>query len=39
MTSWDHPNANGLAEWMVETMKQGLQKYGLHKGHIQNWDL
>jgi hypothetical protein len=31
--------ANKLVEQMVQTMKQGLQKYGLHKGHTQNWDL
>jgi hypothetical protein len=24
---------------MVQTVKWGLWKYGLHKGHTQNWDL
>jgi hypothetical protein len=24
---------------MVQMMKRDLQKYGLQKGHIQNWDL
>jgi hypothetical protein len=28
-----------LTKQMVQMVKQGLQKYGLRKGHIQNWDL
>ncbi len=37
--SQDHPKAYELVEQMVETMKWGLWKYGLHKGHIRSWDL
>jgi hypothetical protein len=33
MISQDHLEVDGLVERMVLTMKQGLQKYGLHKGH------
>jgi hypothetical protein len=36
--SQDDPEANKLPKWMAQTVKQGLQKYGLHKGHIQHWD-
>jgi signal-transduction protein with cAMP-binding, CBS, and nucleotidyltransferase domain len=39
MTSQDHPEANELAKRMVQTVKQGLQKYGFQKCHIQDWDL
>jgi hypothetical protein len=28
-----------LAEWMVQTVKQRLWKYGFQKSHIQDWDL
>ncbi len=28
-----------LTKWMVQMVKQGLRKYGIHKGHIQDWDL
>jgi hypothetical protein len=38
-TSRDHPEANGLAECMVQTVKRGLQKYSLNKGHHGDWDL
>jgi transposase InsO family protein len=37
--SRDHPEANGLAEWMVQTMKQELRNYGHKKGHIRYRDL
>jgi hypothetical protein len=37
--SQNHPKADGLAKQMVQMVKQGLQKYGLHKSHIRNWDL
>ena len=32
-TSRDHPEVNGLVEHMVQTMKKGLWKYSLKKGH------
>ncbi|KAL3688002.1 hypothetical protein R1sor_014311 [Riccia sorocarpa] len=38
-TSRDHPEADGLAERVVQTMKRGLHKYGLQKGHLGDWDL
>jgi hypothetical protein len=38
-TSRDHPEANGLAEHMVQTVKRGLWKYNLKKGHYGDWDL
>jgi len=37
--SRNHLKANELVERMVEMVKQGLWKYGLHKGHIRSWDL
>ena len=37
-TSRDHPEADGLAERMVQIVKRGLRKYGVHKGHHQDWD-
>jgi len=39
MTSRDHREAYRLVEQMVQTVKQALQKYGLHKGHTRYWDL
>jgi hypothetical protein len=38
-TSRDHPDVDGLAERMVQTMKRGLRKYSLKKGHHGDWDL
>jgi transposase InsO family protein len=38
-TSRDHPKADGLAERMVQTVKRGLWKYSLKKGHHGDWDL
>jgi hypothetical protein len=38
-TSRDHPEADGLAERMVQTVKKGLWKYSLNKGHHGDWDL
>jgi hypothetical protein len=38
-TSRDHPQADGLAEHMVQTVKRGLRKYSLNKGHHGDWDL
>jgi hypothetical protein len=38
-TSRDHPEADGLAERMVQTVKRGLRKYNLNKGHHGDWDL
>jgi transposase-like protein len=38
-TSRDHPEADGLAEHMVQTVKRGLRKYSLKKGHHGDWDL
>lgn len=28
-----------MVERMVQTMKKGLQKYGLQRGHIVDWDI
>jgi hypothetical protein len=39
ITSRDHPEADGLAERMVQTVKRGLRKYRLKKGHHGDWDL
>jgi hypothetical protein len=33
IASRDHPEADGLAERMVQTVKSGLRKYSLKKGH------
>jgi transposase-like protein len=38
-TSRDHPEADGLAERMVQTVKRGLRKYSLNKEHHGDWDL
>jgi hypothetical protein len=38
-TSRDHLEADGLAERMVQTVKRGLQKYSLKKGHHGDRDL
>jgi hypothetical protein len=38
-TSRDHPEADGLAERMVQTVKRGFQKYSLNKGHHGDWNL
>eukprot|EP00245_Coleochaete_scutata_P000411 TRINITY_DN1051_c1_g1_i1.p1 TRINITY_DN1051_c1_g1~~TRINITY_DN1051_c1_g1_i1.p1 ORF type:complete len:1227 (+),score=252.29 TRINITY_DN1051_c1_g1_i1:430-3681(+) len=38
-TSRDHPEADGLAERVVQTVKRGLRKYGLVEGRTTNWDL
>jgi hypothetical protein len=38
-TSRDHPEVDGLVERMVQTMKKGLRKYSLKKGHHGDWDL
>jgi hypothetical protein len=38
-TSRDHPEADGLAERMVQTVERGLRKYSLNKGHHGDWDL
>jgi hypothetical protein len=38
-TSRDHPEADGLAKYMVQTVKRGLRKYSLKKGHHGDWDL
>jgi hypothetical protein len=37
--SRDHPEVDGLAEHMVRTVKRGLEKYSLKKGHHGDWDL
>jgi len=39
MISQDHLEVDGLAKQIVQMVKWGLQKYGLHKGHNQDWDL
>jgi transposase InsO family protein len=38
-TSRDHPEADGLAERVVQTVKRGLRKYGLLEGNHRDWDL
>ena len=38
-TSRDHPEADGLAERVVQTTKRGLRKYGLLRGSHRDWDL
>ncbi len=35
----DHPEADGLAERVVQTVKRALRKYGLQKGHLGHWDI
>jgi len=35
----DHPEANGLTKHVVQTVKRALHKYGLHKGHLGDWDI
>jgi hypothetical protein len=38
-TSRDHPEADGLAERVVQIVKRGLWKYGLLHGNHRDWDL
>jgi hypothetical protein len=38
-TSRDHPETDGLAKCMVQTVKRGLWKYNLKKGHHGDWNL
>jgi hypothetical protein len=38
-TSQDHPEADGLAERIVQTVKRALRKYGLQIGHVSDWNL
>ena len=38
-TSPNHPNADGLAERCVGTLKAGLRKYGALKEHKEDWDI
>jgi transposase-like protein len=38
-TSRDHPEADGLVEHVVQTMKRALRKYGLQKGHVGDLDI
>ncbi len=37
--SRDHPEADGLAEHVVQMVKRALRKYGLQKGHLGDWDI
>jgi hypothetical protein len=37
--SRDHPEADGLAERVVQMVKRALHKYGLQKGHLGDWDI
>jgi transposase-like protein len=32
----DHPEANGLAKHVVQTVKRALRKYGMQKGHLED---
>jgi transposase InsO family protein len=34
-----HPEANGLAKRVVQTVKRALHKYGLQKGHLGDWGI
>jgi hypothetical protein len=38
-TSRDHPEVDGLAERVVQTMKKALHKYGLQNGHLGDCDI
>jgi hypothetical protein len=38
-TSRNHPEADGLTERVVQTVKRALRKYGLQKGHLGDWDI
>jgi transposase InsO family protein len=38
-TSADHPQTDGLAERMIQTMKMGIKKLILSYGQPQDWDL
>ncbi len=38
-TSADHPQTDGLAERMIQTLKMGLKKLILSYGQPQDWDL
>jgi hypothetical protein len=38
-TFCDHFKANGLVKRMVHMVKKNLQKYGLQKGHIIQWNI
>ena len=38
-TSADHPQTDGLAERMIQTMKMGMKKLILSYGQPQDWDL
>ncbi|OAE26657.1 hypothetical protein AXG93_3490s1010 [Marchantia polymorpha subsp. ruderalis] len=35
----NHPEADGLAERVVQIVKIALCKYGLHNGHLEDWDI
>jgi hypothetical protein len=35
----DHPEADGLVERVVQTVKRALRKYGLQKGHLGDLDI
>jgi hypothetical protein len=34
-----HPEADGLAEHVVQMVNMALCKYGLQKGHLRDWDI
>jgi hypothetical protein len=38
-TSRNHPEADGLAEHVVQAVKKALRKYGLQKVHLGDWDI
>jgi hypothetical protein len=39
MTTCDHHEVDGLNKRMLQMVNKGLWKYGLQKGHINDWDI
>ncbi len=38
-TSQNHLEADGLTDRVLQTLKKALRQYGLHKGHLRDWDI